>query len=52
MVMSRCHLGNDVLKSGKHVLSETPGQSCSVGVPRSLGKISIGKTVHARERLT
>lgn len=39
----RCHLGNDDLKSGKHVLSLTPGQSASVGVPRSLGYVSYQK---------
>jgi hypothetical protein len=38
--MSRCHLGNEDLKSGKQVLSVTPGQSASVGVPRSLLMIS------------
>lgn len=31
--MSRCHFGNEALKSGKEV---TPGHSDSVGVPRSL----------------
>jgi hypothetical protein len=30
----RFHLGNEGLKSGKEV---TPGQSCSLGVPRMLG---------------
>ena len=38
--MSRCHLGNEVLKSGKQVLSDTPGHSASVGVPRSLRSVS------------
>lgn len=33
----RLHLGNEGLKSGKDV---TPGQSCSVGVPRTLFRIS------------
>ena len=35
-VSSRTHFGNEVLKSGKQVLSETPGHSASVGVPRRL----------------
>jgi hypothetical protein len=33
----RLHLGNDGLKSGKDV---TPGQSCSLGVPRMLDAVS------------
>jgi hypothetical protein len=34
--MSRCHFGNEDLKSGKQVLSDTPGHSASVGVPKRL----------------
>jgi hypothetical protein len=33
----RAHLGNELLKSGNEV---TPGQSFSVGVPRTLRDIS------------
>jgi hypothetical protein len=33
----RFHLGNEGLKSGKEV---TPGQSCSLGVPRMLRVVS------------
>jgi hypothetical protein len=33
----RPHLGNEGLKSGKDV---TPGQSCSLGVPRMLAIVS------------
>jgi hypothetical protein len=43
--MSRCHFGNDGLKSGKQFLSETPGHSASVGVPKSLRFVSNKRAV-------
>jgi len=48
MFSSRIHFGNEGLKSGKQVLSETPGHSASVGVPRSL--LLLEKEGKSRQR--